>query len=194
MEILVSALIVLVLANLLLTFGVIRRLREHTQKMADMQSNSFTPFQSLEPGTVVPEFATASTTTGGKFSRADLQNGMSIVAFHSVDCRACEMDAPAMTARLQSEVGEDVSAYVVVAVPPESEEGSDKHLNEITESLQGSAAVIREPLSTGPVQSAFKINSYPSYVVVDPEGRVVTTAHATRDLPRDLSAIPQHRH
>src|SRR6185369_4424117 len=93
MPIVVAAIAVLtglVLLNLLLTFGVIRRLREHSEQLA-----ASAPPRTLPVGAAVPEF-TATTEQGRVVSTATLRSHGALVAFMASDCTACTEQLPAV--------------------------------------------------------------------------------------------------
>ncbi|GAA0932482.1 TlpA family protein disulfide reductase [Virgisporangium aurantiacum] len=186
MEFLVGVLIVIVLVDLLLTFGVVRRLREHTTRLAELQNGPGGVLPGLRPGDAVPDFPSVSTTAGGTLSPAALRNRTSLVAFHSIGCGACEQDAPALADRLRVEAERGVPAFVVVAT--QGADGDAEHIRELAETMDGLAGVVGEHPG-GPVQQAFDVGGYPTYFVVGHDGRVVSTSPRVSDLPTEAPAV-----
>lgn len=98
MPILIAALAVLAtlcVLNLLLTFGIVRRLRQ----MEDEELGDLT----LAVGSALPDF-TAVTTTGNRVSSSTVGRG-AVVAFFSPDCGACRRQLPRFTEIAQRNAG-----------------------------------------------------------------------------------------
>jgi hypothetical protein len=113
MPILIAAIVIvggLCLSDLLLTFGVIRRLREHADMLAGARA-SRPPVTGLETGQ--PPGAFSATTTAGDL--VDNAAGLRVVAFFSSSCPACPAMVPPFTEYVRSLlVGRD-SVLAVVA-------------------------------------------------------------------------------
>src|SRR5690349_17585185 len=106
---------VMCLVNLVLTFGVIRRLREHTellnQRIVD-RAAAPGPIM-LEPGGTVGDFS-VTTTDGVGVSRSDLI-GRRLVGFFSPTCSACAENMPKYIAHARTQPGgRDAVLSVVV--------------------------------------------------------------------------------
>jgi hypothetical protein len=112
--------------NLVLTLGVIRRLKDHEQCLADAGTGGGdAPAAVPAPGTAVPEFA-AVTTGGGRVTNDELGGG-AYVGFFSVGCPPCAEQLPEFVRLLrglngepalvviESRTLEDAAAFLAVA-------------------------------------------------------------------------------
>ncbi|MEU5266143.1 TlpA disulfide reductase family protein [Amycolatopsis sp. NPDC021455] len=160
MPFVVAALVLLgllCLLNLLLTVGILRRMRARTA--------SGTPF-ALRPGSAVGEFA-VTTTDGEPLTLASL-NGT--VAFFSADCAACHETLPDFLAYARAQGRGNVFAVF----------GGDEP--DTVRALAEVAHVVTADLDGGPVAAAFRNTWTPAlYVVAD--GRVAATAGRVHELP-----------
>lgn len=147
---------ILVGANLLLTGAVVRRLATHERKLAKLGPLFVVP-SGLAAGTELPSF-TAETVDGQRVDAGFLGDGPGLIAFFSTTCSACLSHAPEFAT-----VAAGTSRFAVV-----SGEGGDELLRAL-----GSVPVVREPAPAGPIVTAFEIDSYPTYFVVE-AGRVVS--------------------
>ncbi|KAB2339802.1 TlpA family protein disulfide reductase [Actinomadura rudentiformis] len=156
------ALVVLVgllcVIDLLLTIGVIRRLREHTELLRVRNE----PPGGLPVGSIVDEFAGADT-DGRPVTRDSLPAG-TLVAFLSSGCAPCEEMKP----RFVEAAGMDgePQALAVVSGP-----GS----RELAAQLSAVARVVVEDDTSGPVCAAFQVQAFPTLYRLGPGGRVTAT-------------------
>jgi hypothetical protein len=146
----------LVGANLLLTGAVVRRLAAHERKLAALGPMISVP-GGLAAGTELPLF-TAETVDGRPVDAGFLGDGRGLIAFFSTICSACLSHAPEFAAAVTA----GTSGYAVV-----SGEGGDELLRAL-----GSVAVVRERVPGGPIVTAFEVDAYPTFYVVE-GGRVV---------------------
>ncbi|MDQ7807210.1 TlpA family protein disulfide reductase [Amycolatopsis sp. A133] len=145
------------LLNLLLTIGILRRMRAQTVTPP--------PF-ALRPGSAVGEFA-ATTTDGEPLTTATLTG---TVAFFSADCAACHDTLPDFLAYAREQGRDNVFAVF----------GGDEP--DTVRALAEVAHVVTAELDGGPVAAAFRNTWTPAlYVVAD--GRVVATAGRVHELP-----------
>ncbi|GLY40513.1 TlpA family protein [Amycolatopsis sp. NBRC 101858] len=162
MPFVVAALVLLgllCLLNLLLTVGILRRMR------AQSTTGSGSLF-ALRPGSAVGEFA-ATTTEGEPVTTATL-NGT--VAFFSAGCAACHDALPDFLAYARDQGRDNVFAVF----------GGDEP--DTVRALAEVARVVPADLDGGPVAAAFRNTWTPAlYVVAD--GRVVATAGRVPELP-----------
>src|SRR5687768_11835646 len=111
------ALVVLVgtvaVLNLFLTVGVIRRLKEHTGKLADLPTMGAAPSLMLGEVERVGEFA-ATTSDGEPVSR-DLLSGQTLVGVLSPNCSACEERLPEFVAMAETFPGGRGQVLAIVA-------------------------------------------------------------------------------
>ena len=162
MPFVVAALVLLglfCLLNLLLTVGILRRMR------AQATAGSGSLF-ALRPGSAIGEFA-ATTADGEPLTAATLTG---TVAFFSADCPACHDTLPDFLAYAREHGRDNVLAVF----------GGDEP--ETVRALAEVARVVPADLDGGPVAAAFRNTWTPAlYVVAD--GRVVATAGRVHELP-----------
>jgi thiol-disulfide isomerase/thioredoxin len=157
--------------NLLLTTGVIRRLREHT----DLLSGPRPDFSAdvIAPGKRPAEF-TAADAGGTPVGRADAERA-GLVAFFAPDCPACKQSLPDFLA-VAARSAEPVLA--VVAGGLDDDGRPDPAAAGLLAELGRVARVVPEP-HAGPVSEAFGVVAYPSWVLLD--GPVVAASAVGMD-------------
>ncbi len=157
--------------NLLLTVGVIRRLREHTEILS-------APPDAFQDAIVAagesPAPFTAQTTAGSAVSLDDL-DGPALFVFFTPNCKACRQKLPAFRA----EAAAWDRVYAVVA-----EDGGDTA--EMAAAISDVAQVIVE---TGQpvVTEAFGVRGFPAWALVD-RGTVLRSTVGTGPLPIPVAA------
>lgn len=160
------------LLNLVLTFGVIRRLREHTELLNQRVVDSAAapgPIM-LEPGATVGAFS-VTTTDGVPVSTAGL-TGRRLAGFFSPTCSACVENMPAYVAHARSHPGgRDAVLSVVV--------GSETDAAEMIRQLEPVSRVVRD-VEQGEISRAFGIDGYPAYAVLDGDTVVASDFVFTR--------------
>ncbi|MEU7863256.1 hypothetical protein [Nonomuraea sp. NPDC049141] len=137
---------VLCVVNLLLTFGVIRRLKEG--------QGTSSPVGLPVPGAVVGEFEVAAR-DGRILSRESLGEG-ALVAFLSAGCGGCGPQIPRLLERAREHRGERIVAVV---------SGPEAEAAQLVEPLAGVADIVLEPLGKA-VNDAFGVRGYPSFCQV----------------------------
>jgi len=163
------------LLNLLLTFGVIRRLREHTEQLSELQHGSDI---ILSPGATVGEF-TAETTDGTRVSR-ELLAGQTLVSFFSPHCTPCRERMPEFIQYAGTVPGGRSQVLAVVVGAPED-------ATESVTALTPVARVVVEP-DGGAVSRAFAINGFPALCLVDAGGNVLASGSTLDKLPSTVAA------
>ena len=160
--------------NLLLLFGVIRRLKEHDQAIAKLPYAASASAASLRaPGSAVDEF-TAVSTDDTPVTRDGL-SGETLVGFFSVSCAPCVESAPKFAAHAAGTAGgRDRVLAVVVA-------DGDDDPSEMAAVLGYGARVVVEGYD-GPVATAFGVTAFPAYAVVA-AGTITATAPDFTTLP-----------
>jgi hypothetical protein len=152
----------LCLLDLFLTFGVIRRLREHTELLSAARR---APSQALGlPAGERPGRFSAVTTEGEQVSSAA---GLRVVAFFSSSCSICPERAPSFASYLRAEHFERDSV-LVISVGPENV--VPPYLDE----LAGLARICIEE-EDGDIAKAFKVNGVPVFFQLDADRVVVGT-------------------
>ncbi|TDQ00869.1 peroxiredoxin family protein [Labedaea rhizosphaerae] len=170
MPVLVAAVVLLsllCLLNLLLTVGILRRMRAGTQSTGPSTGQpTDLPFE-LKPGGSIDTFT--ATTTAGEELTADALAGT--VAFFSADCDACHDMLPSFISYAASH-GRDKVLAVVGGTDPQT-----------VAALEPVARVIAADPDGGPVARAFRNTWTPAmYVIAD--RTVVATAGRVDELPK----------
>jgi Redoxin len=162
----------LCLLDLLLTIGVLRRLREHGERLDGLPSENATESlmaQAIKAvGDRVDDFTT-TTVDGREVSRGRLA-GRTLVGFFSTHCEPCRSSVTPFAELVAGRPGGWDEALAVVV-------GEDADAAEFVTGLgQGARVVVeREDPDSGPVVSAFAVMGYPVYCVVDDQGVVLAT-------------------
>jgi thiol-disulfide isomerase/thioredoxin len=156
--------------NLLLTLGVIRRLRELDAQLPQRGLDS----TLLPAGATVDDFA-ADTTDGATVSRRALR-GDTVVGFFSPGCEPCEALQPAFVEYAARVPGGRDHVIAVVA-------GSPDEAAPVVARLSGIARVVVEEAAGGAVVRAFRVRAYPALFHLDGTGEV-------RASGRNLDALP----
>lgn len=149
----------LCLVDLILTFGVIRRLREHTDLLNQrIGERAAAPGPiMLEAGATVGDFS-ATATDGVSVSRADL-TGRRLVGFFSPTCPACTENMPKYLAHARAHPGgRDAVLSVVV--------GAEEETAEMVRQLEPVSRVVRD-VEQGEISKAFAVDGYPAYGILD---------------------------
>ena len=160
----------LCLLDLLLTFGVIRRLREHTEMLARNQPDALGAI-GLAAGEAPATFAATDddgVAVGGP-------SGLRVVAVFSTSCSICPKRAPAFVDYVREHrVRRDEVLAVVVGQSAESV----PYLADLT----GAARVCTES-ADGPIGRAFAVRGYPAFFALDAAGTVRWSGYDPAALP-----------
>lgn len=148
--------------NLLLTLGLIRRLKQ----LGGASAGHVGPPIALGPGSPVGEFA-AATLDGEQVSHETVEG---LVGFFSAGCEPCHKLIPGFTAQARALGRENVLAVVA---------GEDA---EAVEALSPVARVIVEDFE-GPVAGAFQNTWTPALYLLGSNHRVVAAGGRMEDLP-----------
>lgn len=163
------------LLNLILMYGVIRRLRAHSEVLATVQQvfpNGAPPPEDFLPplNSVVEPFR--ATTVDGVSLDASQVGPRALVGFFSPDCAPCEVLLPRFVAAIERE---RLSADEVLAVIADGGD-QEKYLTE----LGSIATVVRD--DDGAVTRAFGVRVYPTVCRVDDTGSVTALDRTLRSL------------
>lgn len=163
----------LCLLDLLLTFGVIRRLREQneTLRLVREQQSAVESDIAMPAGAAIGSF-TATAVSGTQLSDTDLDGERLLVGFFSPGCDPCKERMPQFI-----EYATRFDGRVVAVAADEVGETGDMiaRLGEVAE-------VVLE-VDGGPVHQAFGAKGYPALLLVDPEGTVLSSGWEMSALP-----------
>jgi thiol-disulfide isomerase/thioredoxin len=159
---------VLTLLNLLLLFGVIRRLREQRDT-----SPAGPPVpRALPVGAQIEAFSTTDT-DGRPLLRDELPHG-AVIGFFSPGCTPCEALLPKFVAYAERLSGGRQSALAVVVGTPEEAAG-------YVGRLSPAARVVVEDVTGGVVKGAFGVTGYPTVFQLDGDGRLLVSDASSVD-------------
>ncbi|MBE1492616.1 thioredoxin domain-containing protein [Plantactinospora soyae] len=179
MMILVAVVIVCVavtLLNLVLMLGVIRRLRDHSERLVALAETAPKPELMIGPGRRPAPFA-VETIDGHRISEADLARG-GLVGFFSTTCSACGEWLPRFVEAARALPAGRQGALAVVSGETEADRA------EMVAQLREVALVVIERGRKEPLHDAFRITGYPAMGRLDENGTVVSH-HAA-----DVVAVP----
>jgi hypothetical protein len=158
------------LLDLVLTLGVIRRLREHADRIARLSPEA--PNAMLPVGERADPFD-AATVEGGRVTR-DALSGLTLVGVFSPNCPACAERLPQFLDVAGSHTG-GRDRVLAVVVGEESEAGDQ------VAALSPVARVVIETME-GSITKALKIRGFPAFGILDASGTVVTAGTNTDRL------------
>ncbi|MEV5680544.1 hypothetical protein [Streptomyces sp. NPDC052179] len=172
----------LALVNLVLTVGVVRRLREHS----DLLERAPVPAVGMPEGmsgiaavgTSIPSFTAGP--PDSPVTDRDLADG-TLVAFFSPTCAPCRDKLPGFVARYADRPEEARRVLAVVVDDSGASHGSDEHGSGASDASMAAALAAVVPTvqesHDGPVTRAFAAKAFPSCVQVGhgPDGGLVVT-------------------
>ena len=163
------------LVDLLLTVGVIRRLRQHADLLSKLPGVGYELPEGppLAAGTRPADF-TATTTAGETVTPASL-GAQTVLGFFMSQCQPCSELLPKFM-RYAAELPASHPRPLAVVV------GDDAQAAEYAERLGEVARVVAEPM-LGPVSTAFSVQGFPAVAILDEQGVVAAAASRLLDLP-----------
>ena len=171
----------LAVVNLLLSFGVIRRLREHTELLARHGHGAHAGAAVMtESGGAVGRFL--AVTVDDEPVSSDQLAGTTLVGFFTPSCKPCAERVPQFVEYASSHAGGRGHVLAVVA----ADEG-EQAAAPLVAQLASVARVVREA-EHGPVQDAFAVRGFPALgLIVD--GVVRASGFAMSDLTAAAAAV-----
>jgi thiol-disulfide isomerase/thioredoxin len=145
---------VLCVLNLLLTYGVIRRLREHTELLAQRPADL--PDIVAGAGSTVGRY-TATTVDGDALVADDLATG-TLVGFFSPGCGACVEQLPRFVDAAAAHPGGQDRVLAVVV-------GGEEDVAEQVAALSPKARVVVAEHGSE-IEKAFGVTGYPGYALI----------------------------
>ncbi|MFD7233922.1 redoxin domain-containing protein [Streptomyces syringium] len=162
-------------AHLLVTFGLVRRLRAHTDLLRQLAGSND---RLLPPGTALPAFA-GRTTDGSTVTEASLQHPAA-VALLAVNCPHCRTNLPDFVAYVQGAGYPREQVLAVVATDERTDPAAHK---EMLDALAPVATLVSESGTQGTVAAAFGTQAFPTFYLTRPDATLAVGSHAVRGLP-----------
>ncbi|MFI5783723.1 hypothetical protein [Nocardia sp. NPDC051570] len=188
MNILIALTIVLAVTtggHLMITLGLVRRLRAHTDLLDQLTDNTD---RLLSVGTTVPAF-TARTVDGDTTTGANLRHPAA-VALLAVDCPHCRTNLPEFVAYIQ---GAGLPRDHVLAVVTTNEHTDPAARHDMLDALAPVATVVCENGTDSGVATAFDAQAFPTFYLTDPDAVITSATHAVRKLPNTTTTpTPAH--
>ncbi|WP_406383306.1 TlpA family protein disulfide reductase [Streptomyces sp. NBC_01618] len=160
--------------NLVFTFGVVRRLREHTEMLT--QSNRVQgsgPKVMLGEGETVGAFS-AVTVEGAELSQDDLTKDTTLFGAFAYGCSSCDERLPAFLALAEGFPGGKDNVFAVVVGPAEN-------VGEKRDRLAPVARVVTEEQG-GVVAAALGVKGFPAFALLDSSGVVRVAGTMVEDV------------
>ncbi|MEV6912663.1 TlpA disulfide reductase family protein [Amycolatopsis sp. NPDC051071] len=158
--------------DLLLSFGIIRRLREQNETLKNVQRNAAAqPEIALPAGATVGAFS-ATTVGGAELSTADIDGTRALVGFFSPNCTPCKERMPEF---IEYATGFEGKVIAIAA-------GNEEETADMVVRLGEVAEVIRE-FDGGDVHQAFGASGYPALCVVEADRTVLASGWEMSALP-----------
>lgn len=148
---------VVAVLDLVLTVGVIRRLREHTELLSSVRGLGGPPIAEI--GQEIGEFTTV-TVAGIPIDRNGLA-GETLVGFFTPQCAPCKERLPGFVELARSVSGGPARVLATVV-------GDGAEVADMVAALRPVAQVVTEPRG-GPVSTAFNVGAFPTVVKVAPD-------------------------
>ncbi|MBT2500068.1 redoxin family protein [Agromyces sp. ISL-38] len=174
------AILILLLLNLLLTYGVVRRLREHGTRLSKVEAggngggaDSLGP-ASPAPGTSVPSFEAAAV-DGSVVSSATTSQGEKYMGFFSPTCAPCRERLPEFISFAQRRSPDDVVVII--------QDGDGA--SEMAAAATGVARVIIDDGPGGQLIESFQVDRFPTLIALQ-DGVVTTNTSIMGGLPSEL--------
>lgn len=167
----------LCLLDLLLTVGVIRRLKEHTEIIGNLSGAGMPDRTVLAPGERSGPFA--ATTEDGDAVSTEALSDPTLVAVFSPGCSACAEQLPRFIDRAAAFPGGREGVLAVLAGDP----------GEVAEEARRLAPVARVVVegAGGPVADALEVRAFPAFLRLDATGRVLSSGYLAADLDESVA-------
>jgi peroxiredoxin len=166
--------------DLLLTAGIIRRLRELHQAMAEWTDrvNANSLMSGLREGEPVPDF-TALTVNGATLTHKDLLGGPWVMGFFAGGCGSCRTELP----KLGEMVGQMAERRRVLIVI----DGSRPQSSDLMAMGTGIGDVVLEN-DGGVLSELFKVRFFPTYFAMSQDGHISFGSNSLQDFQRHVVA------
>jgi hypothetical protein len=160
--------VLLTVLNLILTLGVLRRLREHAERLNELAAADTGQWRDpiIGPGSRPGPF-NAVDVDGGRIGDAGLGGAEALVAFFSPDCGICKEWLPRFVDAATA-LGDRRRALAVVVAPSATDPAAAEQVAAL-----GDAATVVVENDKGPLAEAFQVSGYPAMVRLDEHGTVL---------------------
>ncbi|MET7469820.1 hypothetical protein ACFYON_19825 [Micromonospora sp. NPDC005686] len=165
--------------NLIFTLGVVRRLREHSQLLAQPHGGTGSNEGLFPAGERIDDF-TAHTVQGAVVNRAMLPRG-AVVAFFSPNCQPCIEKVPDFIEYASAQPDGPSRVFAVVAA------ADDFETKDMVRQLSPVATVLAAK-GGQPMLDVFKGSGFPAIYVMGDAGVVESGGHTLSHLPVLASA------
>jgi len=166
----------LCLLDLLLTFGVIRRLREHAEMLSRAGVQDM-PVIGLASGEPVAAFS-ALTLGGESLTGA---SGLRVAGFFSSACSVCPERVGPFTEYL---AGHRVARESVLSVVVTPDDGPPPYADRLNEA--GQVCVVQHDSE---VVRAFKVSGFPAFCLLDADGALIAASYDPAGLPAPATVV-----
>ncbi|GLH98118.1 TlpA family protein disulfide reductase [Phytohabitans aurantiacus] len=160
--------------DLLLTFAVLRRLREHTEELGRLSGaghGSMGVDRDSLMGRELPEFS-AVTVDGAAVSRESVTGAVELVGIFSPGCNPCHAQAPLFAAEAARMPAGKALALVA---------GSGSDADDLVQIVKGATDVVLAPESMT-VVNGLNIGVFPTFLRLDAGGSIVDAAVSVEGL------------
>lgn len=163
---------VLVMLDLVLSFGLIRRLREHAARMEQLETTSGLRRASADiiVGVGSRPAPFSATTIEGEEVSDDWFAGPALVGFFAPGCGPCKEWLPRFVAAAESLSRDSVRVLAVLST------GDVDSAEEVATLREAAHVVVEE--GTGPVHQAFSVHGWPAMCRLGDDGTVATTTNS----------------
>ncbi|KOT41659.1 hypothetical protein ADK41_09965 [Streptomyces caelestis] len=177
---LICFLVLLSLLNLVITFGVVLRMREHAGLLAEGGGEQRQNRMAGRPRPMGSEAGpfTAGTIEGETVSR-DTLLVPTVLGFLSPGCAPCEKAVPPMLRYAAAVPGGRDHVLVVISGPPGEAADYAREFADVAR------VVVEEP--DGPVQSAFAVDGFPAFGILGAGGAVTLATRKVAELPAGVT-------
>ncbi|MFI6048443.1 hypothetical protein ACIA8C_43020 [Nocardia sp. NPDC051321] len=173
-------------AHLVVTLGLVRRLRAHTDLLAQLADNTD---RLLPTGTPIPAF-TAQTVDGDVIDQTNLRHPAA-VALLAVDCPHCRTNLPEFVAYIH---GAGYPRERVLAVVTTNERTDPTARQDMLDILTPVATVVCETSTDGTVTTSFDAQAFPAFYLTGANATITSGTHAVRKLPNTATSTPTPAH
>lgn len=167
------------LVNLWLLIALARKVNKQADQFTQRPARQRPPV-GPPAGSQVPAF-TVTTAAGAIVSAADLHGKRSLIGFFSPGCEPCHEQVPIFAALAQRMADDAARPLAVICGGHRAARGQEGAADQLAAQLAEVAHVVREP-SAGAVAAALAVSGFPSFILIDADGRVAGGAHAVAGI------------